>query len=120
MRGEGLADSADLPFTARFDYVYASAERLRLHGVQPPLAEEQMASLLNGKVQVGRARAKPLPVRCRLLPASVPALVVGASTAPPHACVAQLPNEWYPSDHLPVGVAFEWLPTPGADAKAVP
>jgi len=72
VRGHGLED--ETRFTARFDYVYATARSLRLHSVHPALEPEKMAELLEGK--------------------------------------AQLPNEWFPSDHLPVAVALEWLAAP--------
>ena len=52
VRGEGLAVSGEPPFVARFDYAYATSASLRLHGVQPPLAAEQMAALLEGRAQV--------------------------------------------------------------------
>eukprot|EP00966_Prymnesium_polylepis_P203117 4705690-Prymnesium_polylepis.1 len=72
VRGHGLATAGERPFTARFDYVYATAGALRLHGAQPPLPADRMEALLEGR--------------------------------------NQLPNEWFPSDHLPVAVALEWQP----------
>ena len=70
MRGHGLSRPGELPFTARFDYVYFTAGSLALVGTRPALPAARMESLLDGSCQI--------------------------------------PNEWYPSDHLPVAAAFEF------------
>lgn len=44
VRGAGLSRPGEPPFTARFDYVYATAGSLVLHGAQPPLPAERSES----------------------------------------------------------------------------
>lgn len=39
------------PFTARFDYVYATEQSLRVHGVRPALDADKMEALLSGSMQ---------------------------------------------------------------------
>ena len=68
-----LAVAGAAPFTAVFDYLYAS-DSLEVVGVQPPLDEARAAMLANGETW--------------------------------------LPNEWYASDHLPVGAALRFREGP--------
>ena len=48
LRGDGLAVAGAAPFTAVFDYVFAS-DSLEVVGVQPPLDEARSAMLANGE-----------------------------------------------------------------------
>ena len=73
LRGDGLAVAGAAPFTAVFDYVFAS-DSLEVVGAQPPLDEARAAMLANGETW--------------------------------------LPNEWYASDHLPVGAALRFREGP--------
>ena len=64
--GTGLATAGEPPFTARFDYAYATSASLRLHGAQPPLSTEQMTALLEGRAQVPSVAARVSLLWCPL------------------------------------------------------
>jgi len=48
LRGAGLRAEGSAPFTAAFDYIWFATDALQLVGVQPGLAEEELAELLSG------------------------------------------------------------------------
>ena len=49
LRGAGLRAEGSAPFTAAFDYIWFATDALQLVGVQPGLAEEELAELLSGR-----------------------------------------------------------------------